>query len=215
MPSYRLLAAGFALLVAVMLLSGCASTPTPTRTVRLAVLDGVMEAGASETRRSVEGWWFGSRNRFDDGNATSTLGEVLTREFAGIPGVDVHPRSDVQALMTEKHHLLRRAYPSLTAEEREQLLGEQSPPDFGRALNVDFVLFPRVRESRMVHQKTFNWWYGRGDVRLELWDVRSGDLVWSWEGRDSDAFASQYGVMRDLARQARRQAVKRDAFGIY
>jgi len=209
---------GFALLLGGLAAAAtaCAHAPTapPARTVRLAVLDGSMAGGSGETRRSIAGWWMGARDRFDDGNAGIHLADLLSTEFEKVPGVEVHSRTDIRAMMAEKEHILRSTYPDLSPEERYRVLMDQQPVDYGRSLGVDFVLAPDVTMSRLVHQRTFHWWYSKAAASVELWDVSRGEKVWQWSDRDSALFASQKAALEDLAQSARKDAEKENAFGL-
>lgn len=213
LPALRALLLLTLLAAAAAAATGCARrAPGPSTIVRVAVLDGVEGPGGLETRRSVAGWWLGARDRFDEGNAEIHMGDALAREFAKVPGVVVHSRTDVAALMAEKEHLLRRAFPEMTPEERRAVLATQDPVDYGRSLNVDFVVSSRVDEARKVHQRTFHWWRTRASARVDMHDVRTGDLVWSWQGRSENWFLSHVPVLERLGRKARRNAESVGAF---
>lgn len=202
--------------VAVVLAAGgCArKMPAPRTTVTLAVLDGVMAEGRHETRRSQAGWWFSARNRFDNGQAGVQLGEALAREFRDMAGVEVFPRSELRAYMAQKERILARQLPDLTPQQRLAVLEAQDPLDYGRSLNVDYVLTTRVDESRTIHNMVFNWWSSRVRFELSLWDVERGQVVWQWVGKDSATFRSQLAVMERLARKARREAERYDTLRV-
>ncbi|MEQ8821095.1 MAG: hypothetical protein RLY93_12705 [Sumerlaeia bacterium] len=190
-------------LMAVALTSGCArKMPATDGLVTMAVLDARVENG--ETRKSTAGWWLSARDRYDSGNAGVLAGEALAREFGRIPGVQVYSRTDLTAFMASKERVLNQIYPGLTPEERLVVLQMQDPLDYGRALNVDYVLSSQVGESRTVHDKTLHTWKSEADLELSLVEVQSGDEVWRWSGQDTDWFTSQLGVLEDLARKARR-----------
>jgi hypothetical protein len=202
------------LALATLAASGCARRqPPPAAQVRLAVIDGLPDPLLRDSRVATRGWWLGMNYRHDNANAGIHFADALADSFSAIPGVTVHPRTDVRALFAEKEHMLRRAYPDLTESERRLVLLEQDPVDFGRSLNADFVLASRVDKSRLTHKTTFNWWFGEAAGAVDLYDVRSGERVWSWEKRDRDWFASSVAVLRDLSRQARREAQKANALG--
>lgn len=196
-----------------LVLVGCGSKRfEPEGSIRLAVLDGIMEEGAHETRRSQTGYWMSRRDRFDSGNAGVLLGEVLAREFEAMPGVRVHSRTDLAAFMAQRERLLRRAFPDLTPEDRLEVLSELDPTDYGRALNVDYVLRGRVRQSRLIHNRFFHGWYSRAEVVLEIWNVETGEQVWEMHRADAAWFRSQLGALDKIARKARRQAEREDVF---
>lgn len=214
------LARGACLLCLLMVLgaAGCATRPRTTAPlgtrVTLAVLDGTVAPEAAETRRSREGWWFSSRDRYDNANAPALVAEAASAEFARIPGVEVFSRTDLDAYMMQKERLLRRRYPELTAAQRLEVLASQDPIDYGRSLNVDYVLTNHVRQSRLVHNRAFHWWYSTVDFDLALYDVESGARVWVWHGRDTLAFRSQISVIERMIGRAREQAELANAFSI-
>lgn len=192
---------------------GCAhKVKAPQRAVTLAVLDGTAAPDASETRRSVAGWWLGSRDRFDNGNAPTLVAEAVAEEFTEVPGVHVFSRIDLAAYMMQKERILMRRYGELTPQQRLDVLRAQSPIDYGRSLNVDYVMTNHVTRSRLVHNRTFHWWLSKVDFDLELWDVESGQRIWVWRGDDTDLFDSQLAVIEELAREAREEALEQDVF---
>ncbi|MCB2155520.1 hypothetical protein KQI84_11595 [bacterium] len=203
------------LLSASLLAGGCGSVPAPTHVVKLAVLDGVMAENATETRQELTGWWLSSRDRYQNGNAGIQLGEALADEFEKIPGVLVYPRTDLATYMAQKERTVRRAYPDLSPEERLVVLQSQHPLDYGRSLNVDYVLSSHVALARTTHQRTFHWWVSRIRFDLDLWDVEQGQKIWTWHGEDSDLFDSQLTVIEELAEEAREEAYDRDIFRLY
>ena len=203
------------LLASALFAAGCGSVPAPTHVVKVAVLDGVMAEDAAETRQAVTGWWLSSRDRYENGNAGIQLGEALAGEFEKIPGVLVYPRTDMASYMAQKERALRRAYPDLSPLQRLVVLQSQDPLDYGRSLNVDYVLSSRVNLARTTHQRTFHWWVSRIRFDLDLWDVEQGEKVWTWHGEDSDLFDSQLAVIEELAREAREEAFERDVFRLY
>ncbi len=202
--------------VALIPLSGCAAKrPVPSGVVTLAVLDGTMAEGLRETRKSTVGWWFGAKTRYDSGNAGIALGDVVAHEFAEVPGVQVVSREDFRSYYSEKERLLSREFPDMTPEERLFILEGQSPLDYGRSINVDFILAGRVEKARLARSHFLRTWTGSAEYTLQLWDVRSGRNVWEWSEEDTDLFASPVSIMGQLARRARRDAIRADAFSLY
>ncbi|MDK2973477.1 MAG: hypothetical protein PWP23_3232 [Candidatus Sumerlaeota bacterium] len=203
-------------LFAVLLLGavGCSKKPPVVRQVTVAVLNGTMAPGAGETRKSIAGYWLSARDRYDNGEAGVAAAEALAREFAKAPGVSVFSRTDLRAYMAQKERLLARAYPDLTPEQRLDVLESQSPVDYGRSLNVDYVLATEIAQSRTIHHMAFDWWSSRVELEISLWDVGKERVVWAWEGEDTDMFRSQVGVMEDLAEKACKEAVKYDVFRV-
>lgn len=197
--------------------SGCASRHRlPASIVTLAVMDASMATGREETRRSETGWWFGATTRYDSGASGGVvLADALAEEFARIPGVQVMSRTDLRSYMAQKERLVYRQWPDLSPDERLKVLESQSPVDYGRSLNVDYVLTSRVYESRLVHHHFLHTWTARADFAVDLWDVRAGTAIWSWQGREADLFSSTTAVMERLSRRARERAQKADPFYLF
>ncbi len=211
---FRLILA--ALLGAVLLVpAGCARTQIdPQRTVRVAVLDGVINydvAPAGEIRR--EGWWFSSRDRFVSPNISIQVGDELARELDRVPGVEVYSREDLIIFMARKERLLRRSFPELgDSYLRKQVLLRQDPLDYGQSLNVDYVITSRVDRASTVTNRTFSWWYSHLDATVEIWDVPRGELVYTVPYDGTGAFWSQLRLAERLARRTAREAQRHDLF---
>lgn len=203
-----------ALLLLVTLAGGCARTPvTSTREVKVAVLDGRVAFDVSRRGDlTEEGWWFSARDRFRSPNPGIQLGEALSVSLAKVPGVEVYSRDDLSVYFAQKERLLRRSYPKLDSWGRKQLLLEQDPLDFGRSLNVDYIVRSEVREASTVTNRTFSWWYSTFEANVEVWDVARGRLVFTESWKDADAFDSQLAMAQECARVLRRRMEKIDAF---
>ncbi len=198
-----------------MILGGCASKrPLPSGVVTMAVLDGTMAEGLRETRKTTVGWWVGAKTRYDGGNAGIPLGDVLAHEFEEVPGVQVLSREDFRSYYADKERRLAREYPDMTPEERLFILERQSPADYGRSLNVDFVLTSRIEQARLTRSHFLQTWTGAADLSLALLDTRTGETVWQWSDGDTDLFSSPVSVMGQMARRARKNAIKADAFAL-
>lgn len=191
---------------------GCAgrkpvAAPT-TGGIRIAVLDGVMTDERDETRRSESGWSVGRRHRYDNGNQGIQLADLLAIELRKVPGVRVHSREDVAAMMSQKERVVRSVEPELGRQEIYQVLIEQNPADYGRELNADYVMTSTVSDARMVYSPTTQTWYSTVEATFRLVDVASGNPVWEWTGSDTDFLAGQQSVAEDLARHARKRLQK-------
>ncbi len=195
---------------------GCASRPEPSRSVRLAVLDGKVLYDVDPKGTLVEeGWWFSSRDRFLSSNMGIQLGEALAHQFDKLPGVEVYSRDDQSIYLSLKERQIDRNYPNLTPAQRKQLLLEQDPLDYGKSLGMDFVMTSEVRKSATVINRTFSWWYSHLDTTVQLWDVASGQMVWTRSWEDSDAFDSQLAMAEECARELSRRVTRDDAFVLY
>lgn len=201
------------MLACALICSGCAGKYVPQQTVKLAVLDGgtVFEVAKGDEVTS-EGWWFNQRDLIQSNNAHVLANEALSREFSHIPGVEVYSRSDMIVYLAAKERLIRKAYPKLSAADRAELLAAQNPVDFGKSLNVDYVLVPTVIQSATVQHGWSSIWSSRVELVLEMWSVESGNRVWNWTGKDRDYFDSQLRIMEELSRKAARKVKKRHLF---
>ncbi len=204
----------FFLILTVLTGAGCAQR-TASGVVRVAVMDGIVAEGKTETRQSVAGWWLGTHDRFDSGTAGVVLADTLAKEFQEMPGVEIYSRLDLASYMAQKERLLARNYPEMTPPERLMVLQEQDPVDYGKSLNVDYIMTSKVSLSRTTHNRTFHWWASEVDFNLEVWDVDSGQRIWQWRGHDRDLFDSQLAMMEELAREARSKATRLDVFHLY
>jgi len=198
----------------VTLAAGCAKRPEPLTQVRIVVLDGRVDPSREETRRSTAGYLLSDRNRFDDGNAGRHFADALALEIDKIRGVRVHPRVDVNAMMSQKERLLAELEPGLTADERYDFLLSLDPIDYGRELNADFVVVPYMSEARMIQNRAIYWWYSKVAGEVQMWDVDRGVMVDRWSGRHTGYFRSQRWVMEDLAKRARRALARKNTMGV-
>lgn len=208
----RHLLAVAALLLCSLSLTSCASRP-PLRQVRIAVLDGRTDYAVNGTSEIQDvGWWFSARDRYLSTNVGTLLGEALSKEFAKIKGVEVYSREDLQIYMAQKERALKRNYPQLSSNERKALLLQQDPIDYGRSLNVDYVLTSDVIEAKTITNRTFVWWYSHVDVIVQLYDVSKGELVWTRPWADTDNLDSQFALVQECARETARKAKRKDVF---
>ncbi len=200
---------------ALLATAGCARTQIdPRRTVRVAVLDGIVEYDVppgGEVRR--EGWWFGSRDRFISPNIAIQIGDQLAHELDRVPGVDVYSREDLTIYMARKERLLRRSFPELgDSYLRKQFLLRQDPLDYGRSLNVDYVVTSTVERASTVTNRTFSWWYSHLDATVEIWDVARGEIVYTVPYDGTAAFWSQLRLAERLARRTANNVKRHDLF---
>ena len=210
----RLLVWCVCLLGVVAGVSGCARRE-PSRVVRVAVLDGAVTYEVDpQGEVSDRGWWFSARDRYQSPNAGVQMGEALARELGRVPGVDVYSREDLAIYMAQKERLLKRNFPDLTSYERKQLLAKQDPLDYGRSLNVDYVVTTDIERARTIVNRTFSWWYSQLEATVQVWDVSTGQMVWTKGWEDADNFDSQLALIEECARETRREIERRDVFRV-
>jgi TolB-like protein len=213
----------FARLVALALLlpllfavtTGCATKGEPARTVRVAVLDGLVEYDVDpKGELTVEGWWFGARDRLRSPNVGIQLGEAIARDLNRVPGVEVFSREDLSIYLAQKERLLKRQHPSLSSLQRKSILLRQDPLDYGRSLNVDYIVLPVVTKSSTVLNRTFSWWYSHLDATVQVYDVDKGQIIWSRRWEDVDYFDSSLAMAEECARSSVSRMKRKDVFGV-
>lgn len=208
--------AALLLLIALSLVAGCATTPVASGVVRVAVLDGQVLYDVDPTGDvQVEGWWFGARDRYVAANTGITAGDAMAREFDRLDGVEVYSREDLSLFMAQKERLLRRAYPKLTTAQRKKLLAAQDPVDYGRALNVDYVVQAQIFRCSTATNRTTSWWWSDLDAAVNVYDVRTGERIWFYTFEDTVELASQVAIIERFAKEAARRAARENIFGIY
>jgi len=202
-------------LLSALALTGCASKQDP-RTVRVAVLDGLTDYVTSPDGDVLdEGWWFSSRDRYLTSNIGINVADEIARELDDVAGIDVYSREDLDIYMAQKERLLARQEPELTAFERSRVLLEQDPLDYGRSLNVDYVVAPYVHSSSMVTNRFLSWWYSSMEATVEIYDVEQGVLISAYPFRDTDHLDSQLALAEELAREFTSRVKRKDIFELY
>jgi len=204
------------LFAAVFLATGCHSPARNGRFVKVAVLDGLVTYPVNpKGEMGQEGWWFSAKDRYKSGNVGIQLGEVLARELRKVDGLDIYSRDDLSIYMAQKEHALKAAFPNLTSVERKQWLAKQDPIDYGKSLNVDYVVRSEVSRASTVTNRTFTWWYSQATVQVELWDVTKNQIVWQQTYDKTGAFDSQLKLLEYCARRVAKGIRKRDPVGLY
>jgi hypothetical protein len=194
---------------------GCAKPALPQRVVRVAVLDGLATYPADPGGNvKQEGWWLGSQDRYLSSTTGIEVAEALARGMARLPGVAVQSRDDQRIYMAEKERRLSRAYPSLKSTERKRLLLEQNPIDYGRDLNVDFVIRPEVLKASTVTNRTFSWWWSDMEVIVEVWRVSPAEKVSTLTFRKKEFFASQVALANRVAKSTTTAVRRTNMFGV-
>lgn len=209
---------GLLLLFAVVALvaAGCARTPSASGVIRIAVLDGELKYEVPPEGMVVrDGWWFGSRDRYIAANTGVIAGEVLAREFARLPGVEVYSRDDLALYMGYKERLLRRAHPQLSPQARRQILAAQDPVDFGRSLNVDYIVKPEIILASTTTNLTTSAWRSDLEMTVSIYHVESGRRVSYMYRKNFRLFVSQLTLLESFAKRAARKARREDTFRLY
>lgn len=203
-----------AMALMVVFAAGCASKPAPSRVLRIAVIEGQPSVVEKELTGKVErkGWWFSARDYYRPTTAPTLLADAMADQLAKAPGLEVYSREDLAIYMAQKERLLRRNFPKLTSEDRKKVLAEQSPIDYGKSLNVDYVVRPQVLRASTVTNRFVSWWYSHLKANVEVWDVQSGQKVWIYPFDDADAFDSLQAMSAECAKQAAARAKRKQVF---
>ncbi|MFW6303772.1 MAG: hypothetical protein ACOC2L_04050, partial [Candidatus Sumerlaeota bacterium] len=190
----------FGALTALLLLGACsqggstyqpADVSEPEVTHDLAVLHFHVPPEYVTEPTITEGWWFGAETVYRNANAGKMLADYVAAQVKKIPGVDLHSRDKIAVYLLGKRQLLVENFPNLRDAEYSEMLTKASPLDYGRELAVDHVLTGRVLRSETRRNNTIETWHSTVEVEVELWDVKSGKMLWSRIFERKDRFASQ------------------------
>ncbi len=119
---FRLLLIFFSLFALVATTSCAKKYAPPSRTIRVAVIDGPIEYDVDpkgEVRR--EGWWLGTRQKYITPNAGIMAADTIAFALRETPGVEVYSRDDFRNYMSQKERLLQRSFPALSQDPRRQV----------------------------------------------------------------------------------------------
>ena len=186
----RLLALVSFTIAAVCASSGCAG-PRPPRSplkIRLAVLDLLPPGQERLTKdfkiKQREGWWFGSQDVYQDPNVGIRVADMLANLLAGrlnrSDSLTVDSRYDFRIYLENKKERLQKQFPKLTKAQIDELALNalvDNPAEVGRELQVDRVLTGQIVDERMDNSRFWQFWTSRLVVRLGMFDVETGKIV--------------------------------------
>ncbi len=198
-------------------LAGCSLTssrpvdevPVPAVTYDLAIMDLYVPIEYAREPNIIDGWWFGSETVYRNGNAGTMLADYISTQLDKIPSVDLFSRDRITTYLLSKRQLLMQSFPGLTDADYTDMLTKISPLDYGRELGVDQVLTGRILRSETRRQNTLEFWHSTVEVEVELWDVNTGQMVWSHIFKDKDYFASQPDVMLEMSKKIKKEIDKK------
>lgn len=180
--------------------------------VKLLVVDFDVSRDIAETPRQIKGWWFGSRDIYQNPNAgeifSDLISERLNRE---ISCVDVYSRTDFRYYLANKKDRLSKAYPDLSEESLDNLFSEVPAVDFARDLQMDLVLIGKLNRCYTGHSRTFHTWSSLVDADAILLDTETGEPEWSGHFKSRKKFRSQSAAMEKLAKRMIKQ-IKKEYF---
>ncbi len=189
------------------------TVPVPAVKYDLAVMDMYVPIEYSREPNIIDGWWFGSETVYRNGNAGSMLADYISTQFEKIPSVELFSRDRITTYLLGKRQLLMSSFPGLTDAEYTDMLTKISPLDYGRDLGVDQVLTGRILRSETRRHNTLEIWHSIVEVEVELWDVNTGQMVWSHIFKKKDRFESQPQVMLFIAKQVAEE-INESFFGL-
>jgi hypothetical protein len=215
MKSKRAMWVAFGGLTALLLMAACLSgchrqrgLGQLPRAVRVVVLDfDVPEI--FHTTKEIRGWWFGAHDIYRNPYAGKEFADVFARRLGQSAFVDVYPRKDLEAYMVMQEDRIRRAYPQLSKEQVENLLGQIKPWEWGKDLEVDKVITGKLLACSTVHNRAIHWWYSTMEANIQFADVHSGSVEWEKTMRCTKQLASQQRTQECLADRVVRQLKKR------
>ncbi|HUT23832.1 MAG TPA: hypothetical protein VM492_05775 [Sumerlaeia bacterium] len=182
------------------ILTACSGLkPVPPLTRRVAVLDFKVPGNVAENSLQVKGWWFGARTVFQNPRAGAIFGDVLSNRLADLEYIEQHSRSDLKYYMARKRGLLGDKFKGFSDEQYNEMLLGVSPVDYGAELGVDYVIAGRIIEAYTSHHRTIHTWYSYASVEVDLWDMATGQVVWTRIFSKKKRFFSQKEAMDRLA----------------
>ena len=175
--------------------------PVPPLPRRVAVLDFKVARDIAETHTQVKGWWLGARTVDQNPNAGKLFADALARHLLSLEYLEQHSRSDLRYYMTNKLKRLRASFADrgLTDLDFTRMLTEVSPVDYGEDLGVEQIITGRVIEAYTSTHHTIFTWHSFVRVEVDLWDVATGQIVWTEVFSGKKHFFSQLEVMDRLA----------------
>lgn len=193
-----------ALGIALSCLASCARTTmeaVPPLPRRVAVLDFKVSDDIAQTHSQVKGWWLGARTVDQNPRAGGLFADALARHLSSLGYIEQHSRSDLKYYMANKLKRLKRNFLNLglTDADFKRMLDEVSPVDYGEDLGVEQVLTGRVIEAYTSMHNTIRVWHSFVKVEVDLWDVSTGQIVWTETFSGKKRFYSQSEVMDRVA----------------
>lgn len=205
MASHSKVWAGAVLITMVLLvaLSGCTAFRKPTPLDRrVLVLDFRVTENIAETPKVHKGWWFGSRDVYQNPRAGELFADVLARRMRALEYVEQHSRDDLKYYMSQKRSLLADRFSGFGDADYEQMLLEISPIDYGADLNADYVITGRILEAYTSHHAVVQTWHSFVRAEVDLWDMASGQIVWTRVFTGKRWFFSQQEAMEEASVKA-------------
>lgn len=192
------------LLMGLLFLGGCsfwkpaqpADWPEP-RQIAVLPLEAPDDFGSEDF--ILEGFWFWGKKKYENPRAGNLTAELLTPELRKLPYLQVLDFRDVQRYLAQKVERLQLAFPNYEDEAYTEMLQMVSPADYGKELGVAYVLTGRLEHAHTTYWTFLKLWHSRVRLKLDLWEVASGEVVWSHSFGKTRMGLSFYAMMQDLA----------------
>jgi hypothetical protein len=213
------------------LLAGCGTPPVEVRppppSIRIAVLDFAVPSewrnpqAPDKIAKEREGWWFGSRDVWQNPGLGRVAGDVFSHQLSQLPFVTVVSRVDIKYYMADKRSALKQlrdrqrreleesgspedlrkaqAIAAMTEADYDAELEKLPPWEIGRELGADRVLTGRIRNAYLTFNRAFGFYWTVVDLELDLYDVQTGNVVWHGRRQFKMMFASTLLVLEKAA----------------
>jgi hypothetical protein len=189
----------------VLLTSGCASVKRePTLAGKIAVFDlktpphfGEANGGVSE-----KGWWMGSRKIREIPRAGAQTAQQVYFALESYPTLERYNHTDLEKYFVNKRKSLEESFPGRTDDDYKQMMANVAIPDYGADLGVRYILSGELLEAYTSFNNFFSVWGSKVSVRLDLWDVAEGRVIWTDTLTESVWVGSQTSAMQEIAADA-------------
>ena len=199
-----LLAALLTLAALIPAISCSRMKPAPPLSRRVVVLDFKIPESHIKNPTEVKGWWLSARNIYQNPRDGIIFADILARHLLDLKYLEQQSRTDLKFYMGQKRKLLSDKFKDMKPEEVNKALAEISPIDYGSELNVDHVITGQIIDSYTLEHRTIHNWYSKVRVRVDLYDMATGKVIWSQEFAQRRQFLAQVDCMEDIAAQATR-----------
>lgn len=179
------------LALCVVALSGCSTKLRgPQLQNKIAVMDFRMPPNVTDVK-DTEGWWFSSRDKWENPNFGRQLADSASLRVGRAPNVLSLSRVRLKRYFEEKKRRLREATgEDYSAQEALKYLYDAPAQGYARELGVDYLLRGEIEVAYYARNKAVDWPWSVVEVKLELVDGETGQVVWSGSERNWGNFIS-------------------------
>jgi hypothetical protein len=171
---------GISIVIAMFSVASCSRMkPAPPLTRRVAVLDFKVPTEFAKNNSDYEGWWFSSREVMRNPRAGELFADILSREILPLDYLEQNSRTDLKFYIGKKRSMLMDTFKGYDEKEYTKMLDEISPLDYGLELGVDQVITGRIIDAYTSTHSILKTWHSKVSVEVNVWDMHSGQIVWS------------------------------------